>query len=121
VSVESVWRRFFKAVHGCVTCNKPSLQNRLACVYEFDIAGIDNKDDEIPGVIWGRIESLCVAVTSQGSIEATTKVMTTEEAATWLHEVVEIFHDLDRVRYSSERNFPFASHDVTAVRTTNVY
>ena len=102
MSVESVWRRFFKAVHGCVTCNKPSLQNRLACVYEFDIAGIDNEDDGIPAVIWGRIASLRTAVTSHGSIEATTRAMTTEEAARWLHEVVEIFHDLARVHCRAE-------------------
>lgn len=95
--LDIAWQKFFKAVHGGVTCDEPSLQRRLACIYEYDIAGLPNNDGRIPAKTWGRIRAFDVLARGEG-VKATTNAMTTTEAAKWLHEVVEIFYELSVAR-----------------------
>jgi hypothetical protein len=106
MSLDNAWDRFFKAMHGSVTCTQTSLQNRLACVYTYDLIHVTNEDGGIPPAIWGRIEDIRKAMTvSPGktddeTIRQATSRMSDTEAAAWLHEMVEIFNELARVRYN---------------------
>lgn len=92
------WEKFFSAVHNAIGSEEPP-QKRLASAYIFNIIHV-HRDDVPNDEVWARIEKLTRAVTNkpakgnEGTVEATTSVMSTEEAQKWLKEIVSLFGEI---------------------------
>lgn len=98
------WEKFFSAVYYAAA-SEESLQKRLANAYAYNI--IHLREDDVPAPIWERMKKLREAVTSkpahadEGTITATTSVMSTEEAGKLLEEVVSLFNEIAQEHYKS--------------------
>ncbi len=97
MGISYAWEKFFSAVNYAAS-STASVQERLANAYVGDIMLVRSED--VPSELWERIEKLTAAVTElpargdEGTVEATTSQMSSDDASKWLSQIVSIFNDI---------------------------
>jgi len=111
MAISYAWEKFFSAVdYAASSC--ASVQERLASAYIFNIIHVRSED--VPAELWKRIEKLTAAVTKvpargdEGTVQATTSQMSSDDASKWLSEIVSIFNDIVQ-EYAAFRKNRFGS------------
>ena len=98
------WEKLFMAVTGAAS-DDGSLQARLAEAYLDHIRHLRKED--VPSDVWGGIERLREALnahTDEGGgnrVQASVDEMTSEDAGSYLEQVVSMFNQVSRAYFSS--------------------
>jgi hypothetical protein len=97
MSLSYGWEKFYTALSGAIS-NQDSLQMRLANAYTYHLIRLGS--DDVPVEVWTELQKLAQVVTAkaavgnEGSVVASTSLMSDEEAAKWLEKIVSMFSDV---------------------------
>lgn len=88
------------ALYSLTETSDEPFQKRLANAYIYHLIHVHQSN--VPKDVWADLQELTAAVTSkkavgnEGSVAASTSVMSDEEATKWLRKIAEMFNDIAR-------------------------
>ena len=97
MSLHYGWEKFFIAVSDAASSEK-TLQERLRDAYVYNLMYV--REENLPPDVWTELRELHQVITArpaegdEGTVAATTAVMSDEEASKWLRKVVAWFSEI---------------------------
>lgn len=95
MGIDYAWEKAMVAVTG-MACNPDSINERIAHAFAYSLIRI-NPEEHLPEDLRPLLEEIRTALTSvepigdEGSIAATTRVMSTEEATNIARKIVDLY------------------------------
>jgi len=97
-NLHTTWARLYDAI-DCLASGKGSIQERVRDAYIYPLAPL--RANEFPEELQKEFEMVEKELTKEGSVAATTKVMSEEKASEIARKIVSIYNKIAR-KYCSE-------------------